>query len=107
MEALKMNEYEAQILAIMKEEIIDVLLRLAREKGRLATMRPFNIGKRIGTYRPKDPLEDDRYGRVHHKLLRKLRRENRVEFVWNESGTRKTREWRLTEAEYNRLTFEK
>ena len=89
-------------LAEPEEAIIHVLLKNARENGRHACMRPSDIGREIGTYRKQAPSSDDPFGRVHHKLLRKLQKEGRVEHVWNESGTK--RRWRLTDAEWNRLT---
>ena len=48
-------------------------------------MRPSDIGREIGTYKRHAPLSDDTFGRVHHKLLRKLQNECRVEPLWNES----------------------
>lgn len=75
--------------------IIHVLLKNARENGQHAWMRPSDIGREIGTYRRDAPSSDDTFGRVHHKLLRKLRNECRVEHS-------KRIGWRLTEAEWNR-----
>ena len=89
-------------LAELKRAIIHVLLKNARESGRHACMRPSDIGREIGTYRKDTPSSDDTSGRVHHKLLKKLHNEGRVEPLWNESRTR--RRWRLTDAEWNRLT---
>jgi len=94
----------------LKDEIIHVLLKNACEKGRDACMRPTDIGRKIETYRldyvsrTTDPLS-----RKHYDLLKELKRAGRVECVcrvWNESGTRRTRRWRLTKAEYNQLTLE-
>ena len=91
-----------ETLAQLEDAIIRVLLKNARENGRHACMRPSDIGREIGTYRRDAPSSDDTFGRVHHKLLRKLENESRVEPLWNESRTK--RKWRLTEAEWNRLT---
>lgn len=91
-----------QALAQLEVAIIHVLFKNAHENGRHACMRPSDIGREIGTYRRHPPSSDDPFGRVHHKLLRKLKKDHRVEHVWNESGTKRT--WRLTDAEWNRLT---
>ena len=98
-----MNHAKLPTKAQLKEEIIHVLLKHARENGRYACMRPSDIGRGIGTYRleykkrASDPLS-----RKHHELLKELEEEGRVERVWNERRTKSR--WRLTEAEYNRLT---
>ena len=89
-------------LAELEGAIIHVLLKNACENGRHACMRPSDIGREIGTYRRDKPPPEDIFGRVHHKLLRKLQNEGRVEPLWNESRTR--RRWRLTDAEWDRLT---
>ena len=86
------------ILAQMENVIIHVLLKHARENGRHAYMRPSDIGREIGTYREHTLSSDDPFGRIHHKLLRKLKGAQRVEYSQG-SG------WRLTDAEWNRLTL--
>ena len=103
-------------LAQLEDEIIHVL-KNARESGYAyipadayepdpnggyTYIKATYIGKEIGTYRRHAPSSDDTFGRVHHKLLRKLQNECRVEPLWNESRTR--RRWQLTDAEWNRLT---
>ena len=98
------RHYRDKILALMKDEIIHVLLKDACENGRHTCMRPSDIGREIGTYRRHPPSSDDTFGRAHHKLLRKLQNEGRVEPLWNESRTK--RRWRLTEAEWNRLNLD-
>ena len=94
-----------QAIALLEVAIIHVLLKDAREKGQHAGMRPSDIGREIGTYRRKTPSKDDPLGRVHHKLLRKLQNECRVEPLWSESGKKRIG-WRLTDAEWNRLTLD-
>ena len=83
----------------LAESIIHVLFKHACENGRHAYMRPSHIGKKIGTYRKDDPAPDDTLGRRHHKLLRELQKDGRVEHM-------KRIGWRLTEAEWNRLTLD-
>ena len=90
-------------LARLEDEIVQVLLKNARENGRHACMRASEIGKEIGTYRRYDPSSDDPFGQVHRKLVKKLQNECRVEPLWNESRTK--RRWRLTDTELNRLTL--
>ena len=51
--------YKDKILALMKNEIIHVLLKDARENGRHYNMRTSDIGKEIGTYRKGDPPPND------------------------------------------------
>jgi hypothetical protein len=82
----------------LEDAIIHVLLQNTRENGRHACMRPSDIGREIGTYRRHAPSSDDTFGRVHHKLLRKLQNKCRVEPLWNESGKKRIG-WRLTETE--------
>lgn len=94
--------FKDQTLAQLEVAIIHVLFKNAHENGRHACMRPSDIGREIGTYRRHPPSSDDPFGRVHHGLLRKLKKEGRVEPVWNESRTK--RKWRLTKAEWDRLT---
>ena len=91
--------------AQLEDEIIHVLLRNARENGRHAYIRGADIGREIGTYRRHAPSSDDPFGRAHRKLLNKLQDEDRAEPLWSESG--KVRKgWRLTDAEWNRLTLD-
>ena len=82
--------------AELEDAIIQVLLRNARENGRRAYMRGFEIGKEIGTYRRHAPSPGDRFGRAHRKLLDKLQDEGRAEPRWSGSGKVRTG-WRLTE----------
>ena len=81
----------------LEDAIIHVLLKNARENGQHAWMRPSDIGREIGTYRRDIPSGDDPFGRVHHKLLRNLQNKCRVEHS-------KRIGWRLTDAEWKRLT---
>ena len=100
------RHYRNQILALMKNEIIHVLLKDARENGRHYKMRTSDIGKEIGTYRKDTPPRNDPFGRVHKtKLLNELEKERRIESLRSESGKKRIG-WRLTEAEYNRLTLD-
>ena len=100
-----MNHARLLTEAQLKEEIIYVLLKHARENGRHEGMRPSDIGRGIGTYRLKyEKRGSDPLSRKHHELLKKLKKEGRVEFVWYKPRTRRMRKWRLTKAEYNRLT---
>lgn len=86
-----------QAIALLKEVVIHVLLKSARESGRHEYIPAADIGKEMGTYEKtaKSP------GRIHRKILDKLEDEHRVESR-NESGRRTG--WRLTDAEWNRLT---
>jgi hypothetical protein len=99
---LQMDHARFERLAQLEDEIIHVLLKNARKNGRHAYIRGADIGREIGTYRRHAPSSDDTFGRVHHKLLRKLQNKCRVEPLWN--GSRTQRRWRLTDAEWNRLT---
>ena len=105
-----MNHARLPTEAQLKDEIIHVLLKNAREKGQDACMRPTDIGRKIETYRLKyEKRATDPLSRKHYDLLKKLKHARQVECVckvWNESGTRSTRRWRLTKAEYNRLTLD-
>ena len=91
------KHYRDKILALMKDEIIYVLLKHAHEKGRDEWISTSHIGKKIGTYRKDDPLSGETLGRKHKPLLRKLKEEGRVEHALRVG-------WRLSDAEYNRLT---
>lgn len=90
-----------ETLAELKDAIIQVLLKNARQKGRHAYIRGFEIGKAIGTYRKDAPRRGDRLGRAHRKLLDELQDEGRAEPRW--SGRVRTG-WRLTDAEWDRWT---
>ena len=90
-----------ETLAELKDAIIQVLLKNARQKGRHAYIRGFEIGKEIGTYRKDAPVAGDRFGRAHRKLLDQLQDEGRAEPRW--SG-RVRSGWRLTDAEWDRWT---
>ena len=106
-------------MALLENAIIYVL-KNARESGYAhipadeykpdpdgghAYIRATYIGKEMGTYRKQTPSDDDPFGRIHRKLLNKLENEHRVEFLRSESGTKRIG-WRLTEAEWNRLTLD-
>ena len=98
------RHYRDKVLALMKDEIIHVLLKDARENGRDYNMRTSDIGKEIGTYRKDTPPRNDPFGRIHKtKLLNELEDEGRIESLRSESGVKRIG-WRLTEAEWNRLT---
>ena len=87
-----------QALAQLEVAIIHVLLKNARENGQHAWMPPSDIGREMGTYRRGDASSnDDPFGRIHHKLLRNLQNKCRVEHS-------KRIGWRLTDAEWDRLT---
>lgn len=101
-EILQMNQ-AGRTLTELEDAIIQVLLRNARQKGRHAYIRGFEIGKEIGTYRRYAPSAGDRFGRAHRKLLDQLQDEGRAEPRWSESGKVRTG-WRLTNAEWDRLT---
>ena len=92
-------------LAQLEDEIIHVLLRNARENGRHAYIRGADIGREIGTYRRHAPSSNDPFGRIHRHLLNKLQDEDRAEPLWSESGKKRIG-WRLTDAEWNRLTLD-
>ena len=102
------RHYRDKILALMKDEIIHVLLKDARENGRYYNMRTSDIGKEIGTYRKDDPppKNEDPFARVHKtKLLNELEKEDRIESRRSKSGKKRIG-WRLTELEYDRLTLD-
>lgn len=94
------RHYRDKILALMKDEIIHVLLKDARENGRHYNMRTSDIGKEIGTYRKGDPPPKDPFGRVHKKLLNELENEHRIESLRSESGKKRIG-WRLTKVEFS------
>ena len=54
-----MNHARLPTEAQLKNEIIHVLLKNARENGRHECMRPSDIGREIGTYRREEPSIDD------------------------------------------------
>ena len=93
--------YASGTLVELEDAIIHVLLKNAHKNGRHAYIRGFEIGKEIGTYRKDAPSPGDRFGRAHRKLLDKLQDEGRAEPRW--SGKIRTG-WRLTDAEWDRLT---
>ncbi len=89
-----------ETLAQLKAEIIEVLLNNRLKNGQDEYMSGPNIGRKIGTYRqPYNTRASDPFSRKHYELLRKLKNEGRVEHS-ERIG------WRLTEAEYNRLTLD-
>ncbi|MDE0552691.1 MAG: hypothetical protein OXI24_00620 [Candidatus Poribacteria bacterium] len=90
-----------ETLAQLKAEIIEVLLNNRLKNGRDVYMSGPNIGRKIGTYRqPYNTRASDPFSRKHYELLRKLKNEGRVEHSERVG-------WRLTKAEYNRLTLDK
>lgn len=91
------KHYKDKVLALMKDEIIHVLLK----NGRDVYMSGPNIGRKIGAYRLEyQNRGSDPFSRKHYELLRKLKNEGRVEHSERVG-------WRLTEAEWNRLTSKK
>ena len=89
-----------ETLAQLEDEIIEVLLKNRLKNGRYVYMSGPNIGRKIGTYRLKyKKRASDPLSRKHYELLRKLKNEGRVEHSERVG-------WRLTEAEYNRLTLD-
>ena len=94
------KEYRDKMLALMENEIILVLLKHARDKGRDAWMRTSHIGKAIGTYRKDDPITGELPRYHKNVLLPKLKNEGRVEHS-------KRIGWRLTESEWNRQNVSK
>ena len=95
-----MNQARLPTEAQLKDEIIHVLLKNRLKNGRDVYMSGPNIGKKIGTYRLKyQNRASDPLSRKHYELLRKLKKERRVEHSERVG-------WRLTEAEYNRLTLD-
>lgn len=98
-----------QAIALLKDAVIHVL-KNARESGRAdetdadgnAYIKATNIGKEMGTYMRTTPPGHSP-GRIHRLILDKLWDEERVEPLWSESGRKKIG-WRLTDAEWNRLT---
>ena len=92
-------------LAQLEVAIIHVLLKNARENGRHAYMRGADIGREMGTYRRHTPSKDDPFGRIHRELLNKLQKDRRVEPELRESDQTRIG-WRLTDAEWDRLTLD-
>ena len=92
------RHYRDKILVLMKDEIIHVLLKDARENGWDYNMRTSDIGKEIGTYRKDTPPRNDPFGRVHKKLLNELEKEGRIESRRSKSGVKRIG-WRLTDPE--------
>ena len=89
-----------QAIALLENAVIHVLLKNAREKGRHVYTPAVEIGKEMGIYMKKTPPGKSP-GRIHRLILDKLQDEDRVEPRYK--GSRRTG-WRLTEAEWNRLT---
>ena len=104
-----------QAIALLKDAVVHVL-KNARESGYAyipanaykpdpdgghAYIRATYIGKEMGTYeRTGSP------GRIHRIILEKLEDDDqRVESLRSESGKVRIG-WRLTEAEWNRLTLD-
>ena len=71
--------------------------------GGHAYIRATYIGKEMGTYQ-KTGTPGQTPGRIHRIILDKLEDEHRVESLRSESGNVR-KGWRLTEAEWNRLTL--
>ena len=94
-----------QAIALLEDTIIHIL-KNARESGHAdktdadgnAYIEAMNIGKEMGTYMKTTPP-----GRIHRLILDKLWDEERVKPLRNESGRKIG--WRLTDAEWNRLTL--
>ena len=86
-----------QAIVLLENAVIHVLAN-ARESGH-AYISGADIGRAMGTYRRQGSP-----GRIHRIILDKLEDEHRVESLRSESG--KVRKgWRLTDAEWNRLTL--
>ena len=85
-----------QAIALLEDAVIHVL-KNACESGR-AYISGKDIGEEMGTYQKTGTP-----GRIHRKILDKLEDEHRVESLRNESGKKRIG-WRLTDAEWNRLT---
>ena len=103
-----------QAIALLENAVIHVL-KNARESGYVyipadaykldpdgghAYIRATYIGQEMGTYERIGTV-----GRIHRKILDKLEDDCRVESLRSESGKKRIG-WRLTEAEYNRLTLD-
>ena len=86
-----------QAIALLENAVIHVLAN-ARESGH-AYISGADIGRAMGTYRRQGSP-----GRIHRIILDKLEDEHRVESLRSESGTVR-KGWRLTDAEWNRLTL--
>ena len=106
-----------QAIALLKDAVIHVL-KNARESGYAyipadeykpdpdgghAYIKATYIGKEMGTYQKKKK-KGKSPGRIHREILDKLEEKCRVESLLDESGRRIG--WRLTEAEWNRLTLD-
>ena len=82
----------------LEDAIIHVLLKNGLKNERDAYMSGPNIGRKIGTYRqPYQDRASDPLSRKHYDILRKLKKEGVVEHL-ERTG------WRLTDAEWDRLT---
>ena len=98
-----------QAIALLEDTIIHIL-KNARESGHAdktdadgnAYIEATNIGKEMGTYMKTTPPGHSP-GRIHRLILDKLWDEERVKPLRNESGRKIG--WRLTDAEWNRLTL--
>ena len=98
-----------QAIALLGDAIIHIL-KNARESGHAdktdadgnAYIEATNIGKEMGTYMKRTPPGHS-LGRIHRLILDKLWDEERVEPLCSESGRKIG--WRLTDAEWNRLTL--
>lgn len=95
-------------IVLLKDAVIHVL-KNARESGHADKtdadgnmyIEAATIGKEIGTYMKTTPPGHSP-GRIHRLILDKLWDEGCVEPLQNESSRRIG--WRLTDAEWNRLT---
>ena len=90
-----------QAIALLKEVVIHVLLKNAHESGRHEYIPAADIGREMGTYENEKTAKSP--GRIHRKILDKLEDDHRVECSWSKSGKQRNG-WRLTDAEWNRLT---
>ncbi|MDE0427406.1 MAG: hypothetical protein OXN25_21330 [Candidatus Poribacteria bacterium] len=106
-------------IGLLKDAVIDVL-KNARESGYVDIPpkkckpdpdggQPYieatYIGKEMGTYE-RGREKGRSPGRIHREILEKLQDECRVEPLLSESGKVRIG-WRLTEAEWKRLTLDK
>ena len=98
-----------EAIVLLENAVIHVL-KNARESGHTdkidadghAYIEATNIGKEMGTYMNRTPTGHSP-GRIHRLILDKLWDERRVEPLLSESGRKIG--WRLTDAEWNRLTL--
>ena len=81
----------------LENKVLKILFENQVNNGQEAYMTGPNVGRKLSTYRqPYQKRANDPLSRIHYDILKKLRREKRVEHI-ERTG------WRLTKTEYDKL----